>query len=73
MATPDEEKYQLRSKLSELLQKVPKTIATASVQGVRDFKDWHAKATKTIKAERSTLTQLQAVKTQAESRYGVFI
>lgn len=73
MATPDEEKRLLRSKLSGLLQKAPGSIANASVQGVRDFKDWHAKAIKTIKAERSTLPQLQAVKSQAEARYGVFI
>lgn len=57
------EKDRLRNALTELVNKVPPSINAASIQDVRQWKEWVVKARKAIASNKATLGSLQAIHT----------
>lgn len=48
----------LRRKLREQLKKAPSSLATASVQTIREYKRRHAEATKLLQSRNATEAEL---------------
>lgn len=59
-ASVAEEKAALCKQLNELLRRTPKFLATASIQGVRAWKDRHKVALKVLQNKNSSRGELQA-------------
>jgi len=55
-----EEKAALCKQLNELLRRTPKFLATASIQGVRSWKDRHKAALKVLQNKNSSRAELCA-------------
>lgn len=64
-----DERDLIRTQLSAMLKKVPPKVNSGSVQMVRNFRDWHKKASKTLESQRSTKEQLMSCYNQAISYY----
>lgn len=60
--TPQDQKEidRLRAQLEEKLRRAPDWVGGASIQSVRDWKDSHKKASKTVLKKSPTATELQA-------------
>ena len=54
----DQDKDHARRMLMGIINKTPKTLSSSSVQGVRQWKDLHSKASKCLASNRSTSAQL---------------
>lgn len=57
MNQPDD-REKLRERLKDLLRRVPDKVNSGSVQTVRNFKKFHADATKVLNSERASRAQL---------------
>ena len=58
MSSQDHDKDHARRMLMGIINKTPTTLSSSSVQGVRQWKDLHSKASKCLASHRSTSTQL---------------
>lgn len=69
MSDPAKDKAHIRSQLTEMLRRVPASIASAGVEQTRAFKRFHERASKTVQANRGTLNDWQTLYTQAQAIY----
>jgi hypothetical protein len=65
----DDRKADLRSRLQEMLRKVPASVNSSSVQASREFKKWYADAMKTINKPRASLHELESLFSTATIKY----
>jgi hypothetical protein len=61
------DKAQLTQAITDLLRRIPKNIASASINGVNEFRTWHTQTTKKI--SKSSLPQLQNLYAEVQSKY----
>ena len=72
MATPEEialERGQLKALIGQALKRVPASINAGSVQDAREFKRFHAEASKKIASDRTSIEALRALRLAVDNTY----
>jgi Zn-dependent M16 (insulinase) family peptidase len=72
MATPAEiadERRRLKEVISQAIKRVPQNVIDGGVLAAREFKAWHASATKKLASDKTSTEDLRALRRAVDNLY----